>query len=226
MIPSLTGGAGDYVWDLAYNPVGDYFAMSIWDNSAGFYRTYVSNDDFATSTGKATVTSGGFVTSIPGPGSANDNWIYTQSSQAFFYTSFSDATSGGCGTAAAPVTGIAWEFLTGTGGSRMFMGNGNGNINTGSGGSTTLILDNVTFSDPINAFANSQSHDRTVCVGNAGTIGYISDALASTVDSWTAVANGFSPLADVKCVEFNESDGMFVACANNGQICRSSNGTN
>jgi hypothetical protein len=64
--------------------------------------------------------------------------------------------------------------------------------------------------------AYSPLHNRTVVVGANGTIGYCNDADTSTNDSVVGVANGFAP----------SNSGQFIAAADNGQICRSSNGTN
>ena len=86
--------------------------------------------------------------------------------------------------------------------------------------------DSITFTQRITDFAWSPTHDRLVCVCNLGYLGYQDTANRATANKWTAVTNGFNPLANITAVEWNESDSVFVAVADNGQICRSTNGTN
>lgn len=86
--------------------------------------------------------------------------------------------------------------------------------------------DTVTFTQPIRDFAWSPAHARLVCVGDNQTLGYLDSSSQDTNDAWTSIANGFAPTANIKAVEWNASDGLFIAVADNGQICRSSNGTN
>ncbi len=86
--------------------------------------------------------------------------------------------------------------------------------------------DTATFVSQINGFAHSDFDDRLVCVGNSGTVGYWNVADKTTADKWNFIATGFDPLTNVNAVARNESDGIFVAVASNGQICRSSSGIN
>ena len=72
----------------------------------------------------------------------------------------------------------------------------------------------------------SPLHTRTVIVGDTGAIGWIDDSGRATADNVTAVTNGFNPLANILAVDWNETDGIFIAVADNGQIARSTNGTN
>ena len=103
---------------------------------------------------------------------------------------------------------------------RYIIGLSTGNI-TGS----IVGVDDVTFgASQLNGFAYSSLHDRAVAVAADGKIGYIADADIATVDSWTLVNNGFNPLTDVQCVHWDSIDGVFIAGAANGQICRSTNG--
>lgn len=85
--------------------------------------------------------------------------------------------------------------------------------------------DDVTFSFGFNDFIYSTLHARIVGVGLQGQIGYLDAANFLVDDAWTSVANGFDVTTTINAVEFNETDGVFVAVAENGQICRSSNGT-
>ena len=86
--------------------------------------------------------------------------------------------------------------------------------------------DTNTFTQPIRDFAYSTAHARLVCVGDNAELGYLegADGIADKVDAWTAVSSGFAPTADITAVDWNAVDAMYIAVANNGQICRSSSG--
>jgi microcystin-dependent protein len=87
-------------------------------------------------------------------------------------------------------------------------------------------VDNVTFTTQLRGFAWSSAHGRLVVVGDNQQIGYLDLVDINTNDAWTAVANGFDPLANIFAVVWDPVNGNFCAFADNGQICRSSNGTN
>lgn len=89
---------------------------------------------------------------------------------------------------------------------------------------STQVIDDVTFSQDINAIVYSTTHDRFVCVTNNGGIGYIDSADFATADAWTSVSNGFSPTTNINDIAYDDSSPLFVAVAANGQICRSTNG--
>ena len=86
--------------------------------------------------------------------------------------------------------------------------------------------DTTTFVNAWKDAIYSPFHDRVVLVGDNGQIGYWDGADAVVNDAVNNVTNGFDPTANIQAVDWNESDGVFVAVADNGQICRSSNGTN
>ena len=87
--------------------------------------------------------------------------------------------------------------------------------------------DNLTFiGTALRGAVYSPLHTRTVIVGDTGAIGWIDDSGRATADNVTAVTNGFNPLANILAVDWNETDGIFIAVADNGQIARSTNGTN
>jgi len=90
---------------------------------------------------------------------------------------------------------------------------------------TDEVIDDVNLGSRIRDFAHAPVHNRLVLVGDACLIGYQDEGDSGTDDKWTFVASGFDPLADILGVAFNETDGIFIAFANNGQIGRSSNGT-
>jgi len=59
-----------------------------------------------------------------------------------------------------------------------------------------------------------------VAVGDNGKIAYSSNY----GDTFIQVSNGFIPTANINDVHYDEEDKIFIAVANNGQICRSTNG--
>lgn len=93
-------------------------------------------------------------------------------------------------------------------------------------GAGTFALDNVTFTAQLNEVIYSPLHDRLVVVGNNANLGYMQGDETTIADNWTFVASGFGPLVNILCVDWNESDGIFIAGGEDGTICRSSNGTN
>ncbi len=99
----------------------------------------------------------------------------------------------------------------------------NGNIRGLTG---WVHTDTTTFTQPHRDMAWSPTHARLVTVGDNQQIGYIDAANRNVSDAWTPVSNGFSPLANILAVAWNDIDGVFVAVADNGEIARSSNGTN
>ena len=87
--------------------------------------------------------------------------------------------------------------------------------------------DDLTFNgNPLRDVVYSPLHTRVVVVGDNASIGWLDDSGRTTADNVTAVTTGFAPLSNILAVAWNETDGMFVAVADNGQIARSTNGTN
>lgn len=74
-------------------------------------------------------------------------------------------------------------------------------------------------------FCFSPAHDRLVAVCANGIIGYWDGVNGDTNDTWVLVSNGFSNTARINACAWSPEDGVFVAVAHNGQICRSSTGT-
>lgn len=93
---------------------------------------------------------------------------------------------------------------------------------------TINSLDDVTFGNAIRAFAYSSFDGRLVLVGDAALVGYNDDVNinADATDAWTFVSTGFDITANVQDVDWSEDDRLFIAVADNGQICRSSTGLN
>lgn len=78
--------------------------------------------------------------------------------------------------------------------------------------------------DRINDVIFSPLHNRAIYIGdNARIVSSDSDFASG---SFTTRQNGFNPLTDLLCIGWDEDDGIFIAGASNGQICRSTNGIN
>jgi len=86
--------------------------------------------------------------------------------------------------------------------------------------------DTVTFGNIHRDFAWSPIHERLILVGDNAQLGYLDKADRALTDAWTNTGNGFNPLANIYGVVWDSTHGVFVAVADNGQICRSTNGIN
>ena len=87
-----------------------------------------------------------------------------------------------------------------------------------------VARDDVTFSQRVRSFAFAPIHERMVMVGDNQQIGYLDKDDAASADAWTNVENGFNPTADILGVVWDDTHGVFIAVADSGQICRSTNG--
>ena len=105
---------------------------------------------------------------------------------------------------------------------QLIFGDSLGELQYGGGGT-----DDVTFSKTIRDAATSFALDRCVVVADGGEIGYAGtlDLTNSVDDAFTFVANPFLPSSNIEAVHYDEDDAMFIAVADNGQICRSQLGT-
>lgn len=86
--------------------------------------------------------------------------------------------------------------------------------------------DSVTTPEPLNGLALSSVNNRTIFVGDNGYMCALELAEYSNTATPVikAIANGFAPLANITAIHSDELNGLFIAVANNGQICRSTNG--
>jgi len=114
--------------------------------------------------------------------------------------------------------------ITQLGAANTWNGHEDGNIMN-----NTADVDANTASDTfgtsaIREFAFSPVHKRLIAVADDGKIGYLDEASVYVNPAFRLVANGGNPLSHFTCVGWNDSDGMFVACNDDGQILRSSNG--
>jgi hypothetical protein len=148
--------------------------------------------------------------------------IIQSSSSVWYFTSIGDTTStqksAVAGGTAVTAMGLFFD------GANAEVYGGIGGVIGGSTGWTGD--DNVTFSSAIRDFAYSSIHERLVCVGDSGILGYWDRANKSSTNAWIPISHGFDPLTNIHAVTWNGTDGVFIAVAANGQIARSTNGTN
>lgn len=235
IISGLFFGTGDIVAELDYSSIGENIALTRYDISQGLWYTYQSDDggsgpwDVAFGSGRINSLERiqQYVQTHP---SGPPYWFYVTNNSdpiSYQYEDHND-TSGSISITLMSNITAGW-FGMFNGNDQNVIGAVNGTIrHTRDHWSNNESEDATTFVGiQINDFAFSNNRDRMVCVGNEATIGYLSQAdwLAEVGNgAWTSVSNGFAPTAKVVCLERNESDDMFVACADNGQICRSSSG--
>jgi WD40 repeat protein len=86
--------------------------------------------------------------------------------------------------------------------------------------------DTTNFTGQINGIVYSPTHDRVVAVADNGELGYWDATDKATNNSFNLVSSGFAITTRIMAVDWNATDGIFIAVAKNGQICRSTNGTN
>lgn len=224
----FTSAAGDYVYELAWNRNNNYMIANVYDASALGRDTHVSVNEWATIyASRVSGVTDSHISSADKSGSGNSYWTYSGSINFNFYSNYTDSGPSVVIAHSSAITGVMTQWLTPPSGANIyhFVGSSTGSLEW-EVHTSTEYTDTVTFSNQINAFCHADLHGRTVLVGNSGTIGYLDDANLTTNDSWVSVANGFDPLTDINAIAFNEVDGVFVAVAANGQICRSTNGTN
>lgn len=219
--------AGDYIIAMSYGTGQNIQFLALYEAGNSRIETRITDDDWGTYATRAVSTTTMVIAACEHVSHSDTGVNYAVPNATYFYSSFSDTSASFDESTTTTPTALEKIYLTGatTPSTRVFWGNLSGDIGIHLQGGVQ-ILDDVTFSQAIRGFAHSAVHGRTVCVGDSGTIGYIDDDDTTTVDNWTGVSNGFNPLANILAVEFNEVDGVFVAVADNGQICRSSNGTN
>jgi hypothetical protein len=138
--------------------------------------------------------------------------VLAQASPAVTWTLLDSAT-------AASVSAICSKVVSAA--NRYFIGRTDGSIEEGVSGA----IDDVTFGGSrINDITYSALHGRFVAVADDGKVGYLNDADVAVADAWTLVGNNFNVTAKIRCIHYDDNDGMFVAGADNGQICRDANG--
>jgi microcystin-dependent protein len=228
-IPALLiGGGPGHIHGFAHMVTTDWLAVFAED-TVGIYVGFNSTDFGATWVRRAVSS-----TAIGGngnkgmnahwSGSASFGWGYKRPGNTAIYGVTGEADTGvssiqSFGTAALVAI---FEFLDpSTGQAANVAGKANNDIDGGSGWNA---VDSLTFSNNMNDFAYLDVHDRIVGVGVLGQIGYWNRVDKAVNQTWHSVTNGFDPLADILAVDANNTDGMYVAVADNGQICRSTNG--
>ena len=227
-LPVWAWDTGDYMRSISYNGNTDQLRFSTFDASTPTYRTFKTFNAFSTvdQTNKSSTTP---IITVGDPDSDSSTpfsfhyldidiqvyqFLSDDSPQDYIY---------GTGT----WTGMSQHWIGAINEAHMWAGQSSGRIITHSinpsGGD---IVDDATFSYAINDFAHSIAAGRSVCVGDNGQVGYLADSVldVGTADAWTPVVNGFNPLSNILAVAYNEGDGVFVAVADDGVICRSTTG--
>jgi len=124
----------------------------------------------------------------------------------------------------AKVTALISRDWTLGGGLAHFQGFADGEIARSTSNFETTP--NTTFgTSAIRAFAWSNTHNRVVAVGDDGKIATIEESnMGSGEGPFSLVANGSNPLSNFTEVHWDETDGLFIAVNDAGQILRSTNG--
>lgn len=219
----------DFLRSICYNGNTNQFRFSTYDASTPRYRSFTSRDAFAST---ALYTNEDEITPIIAFADPNASSVTGASIQIFsgsltYYDGLSDITPVVLSTAVGTWSGASQHWVSSISEAHMWAGESSGRIMTRRIDAVgSEVRDTTTFSYAINDFAHSTALARSVCVGDNAQIGYISDAVldAGTANAWTPVVNGFNPASDVLAVAYNEGDGVFVAVADDGVICRSTTG--
>ena len=234
----LTGAshsaADDIICDIVpLNADANAFVVINYDTSAGGYPVHKSNNEGTSwtliSSNLSSMLSvynrlvSGNVTQAP----SNDDWAWAVSATVVsYFTSYGDGSASTAITAGANVMrSVSFDTADGiktiTASSTGALEYTDGNWNAAEVAITGVGSNSVTV------IINSVLHGRTVLLGDSASLQYVDHAdLDGTSPTTTAVANGLAPTANFTCGAFNENDGVFIACADNGQILRSTNGTN
>lgn len=225
-------GSGDYVGYLSGAWNSNFLLATIWDSSTNVFDRYAVEGEFlGAATAKSTTTGVNHRCFAADYHSNNTsaNHLIANNTTSQYYTSRNDTGASSDENIGATISAQAYFYITGLAvpQHRVFNGTTTGRLTWNVLGGLQ-VRDDVSATTQINEFARSDLHERVVAVGNSGVIAYVDDNTvdAGTADAWTSVANGLDPTANFTSVDFNETDGVFVAVADNGQICRSSNGTN
>lgn len=230
-MPAITNGNGDINhihYDLRTNNWGVYR-----EYSTGASRIYVTNDSgetwsngYAGSGANNTVH---FSVGMPiyGADDSDKGFLCIAASQKYPWDDVEDTSVAFSRSLRAAVLDIVWfEDLAQVDDNQLnpIVVYADGAIELR--GQAVSSLDDVTFSYALNSITYSQFLNLYVVAGNNGQIGYCARSDILTADAWVQTANGFDILSNVNCVHYDEDDAVFVAVANDGAICRSTNGIN
>lgn len=226
-----TGGAGDYIHDIKYNKANDYWILSGLDSSIP--RHSVTTRISVTWVQNSLVEVGSIGPYILASAKESDS----SDTASMLHAIGDGATKQMPDEGGSPLSTI-WGFnktslfrcYSAEGGHGAkgygFGGEANGDIDWFSQSPNNPHDEDLAFSDAIRAIAYSILHKRIVCVGDNSTIGYKEADDLDNNNGFVAVQNGFDPLGSILCIDFNEIDGVFIACSDSGQICRSDTGIN
>lgn len=223
---NLSDGSGD-IKGLVYHLTSSAWHI-LMTNAVSTNRTYYSYDfgstwTYADSVGLDTnLTVLGMATATP----VNIILANENGGDAIYY--WTSVTSTGLtlvwNPEASPVTALDSRVLNAE--QWLFIGRLDGSV-TVRNNNTAIpsIVDAATFSEAHRGLVYSEFLNRIIVVGDNAQIGYIDEGNFSSIDAWTLVSNGLSPLANFTAVHFDEgTDKLFIAVADNGQILRSTNG--
>ena len=231
-IPALSGNQSDNIQGFTHNTAEDGLG-ALYHNGVGTHRMAWSQDQGSTWTAGAT------------QGSPSDNTHALQAAANIgggTGISISALKAGGNDHIETRLTTGVSAGSFGTGHTTtvisitviMAFDDGLGSVPAIFAGSTGLVDglqfwnadDTVTFTQAHRDFAWSPLHERLILVGDNAQLGYLDVADRGLTDAWTIVQTGFNPLASILGVVWDSTHGVFVAVADNGQICRSTNGIN
>ena len=223
----------DNIYSIQSNYTGNFLLIGFLDVSGSNMDLATSQDEFATQTSIASSfppSTRWSTAACASPNSAGTRVGYWgalyPNSTTYYYTSRTDQSASTDFSSLGTTTRVThWAFNVAQNNGFSYCGGSTGFVGQGEVASTEWT-DTTTFSNPVNAFAYSEFHGRTICVGENAQIGYLEDADRASSNAWTAcVGVGFDPLANLEGCHYDETDQMFIVVADNGQIARSASGT-
>lgn len=216
-----TTGSGDVIGIMHDSTVNEWCVL--FNSVVGSYRTAKSIDDgiLWTNVGASIVTNSIVGLEPENLASGDDQRIFSAQNEDIYALDNPSDSSWGLrlGTSESTTTALNAFFAVSN---RLIAGFSNGVIR-----GVNIGIDNITFgASAVNNFAYSELHQIVIAVGSNGKLGYVSITNLSSTDAWTLISTGFDPLTSINCIYWNEIEGIFIACASNGQICRSTSGLN
>jgi hypothetical protein len=227
-----TTQANDQLTKISWNRTEDFIAVAFRDfDGADRIDIYYTQDEFTTHINRGTgnlqsVGQESIVSAGSHPNVSNTRIWIADNQNVEYYSSLADTTTssqGSFGAAVSAILGVEPQGLLPAPDEFVMVGLANGDLHCQplSGADSEHF---GVFSGAVRGFAYSELHQRTLAFGDNAQIAYIDDVDVEDNDQFTFVQSGFQPTANITCGTFNENDGLFVLCADNGQICRDSTG--
>ncbi|TFH42260.1 MAG: hypothetical protein E4H01_13740 [Lysobacterales bacterium] len=220
-LPEAAGGSFD-IKTCCYDIGGQGF-RAMWNFSGANEANAYTTDD--TATWDSTPNSGTEVNLTTGKMKNLDSifgdigTIYSNGQDTYTFDIIPDETGSVTVNLSGQDVVSALLGFSAAGTSRLYNGHADGRIYL-----STSLLDGTTFGvSGIREFALSSTHQRIVAVADDGKIGYI-DQASYAAGPFVLVANGSNPLANFAGLAWNDTDGLFIAVNDAGQILRSTNG--